>query len=142
MRPRGNLVLLEVDAEDRHVGSLKLLTAPDLNCLRYCRRCGVMMEALAAAPGCAVEEEWQRNPVNDRMHLTDIQRRHDIVYEPFPIVVEKTRCATVLAIGQSVTDPEISIGARVLIDQEAGTHVFGLPYRLVPAEAILATVSE
>lgn len=141
IRPRGNLVLLEVDPEDRHIGKSKILYAPDEATLKFCRRCGTKLEALADTPGCAYEEEWKLNAVRDTYDLTDVQQRHDIVSAPFPVVVEKSRWATVLALGLRATSPDFGIGSRVLISAEAGLHVPGCGYRLVPAEALLA-VSE
>jgi hypothetical protein len=141
IRPRGNLVLLEVDPEDRRLGKAKILVAADEQYLTFCKWCDVKLEALTDTPGCAVIEEFTLDPIRDTYRITDRQRRHEIVREKFPIVVEPTRVATVLALGVRASR-DLRIGDRVLIDAEAGVQAPGTTYRLVPSEAILAQVTE
>lgn len=137
IRPRGNLVLLEVDPENRYVGESKAILAPDEKALKFCRRCGVMMEGLSETLGCALEEEWKLDERTDTYYINDIQRRHDIVSEKFPVVTEGSRWATVLACGMKVCLGTPPPGSRVLIDAEAGVYAPGTPYRLVCADALM-----
>ena len=130
IQPRGNLVLIEMDPEDRRIGESKILVAPDEKRLKFCRRCGTMMEALDDTPGCWISIEE---------YLDGEERlRHDIVNEPFPVVLEASRWGTVLALGSKARTSDFDCGSRVLIDAEAGHLVPGCAFRLVPAEAIMA----
>lgn len=140
IRPWGDLTLLEVDPEDRHYPGSRVIWAPDMKTLKFCRRCGVMMEALANTPGCAVEMEFKNRDYNDSIYLSDLQIRHQIVEEEFPVVTEPTRKATVLSVG--VRAKQFIGGERVLIAAQAGRFVPGTVYRLVPEDAILGLIEE
>jgi co-chaperonin GroES (HSP10) len=144
IRPRGDLVLLEMDAEDRQVAH-GLLIAPDGGALRFCKRCGTMMEKLDETPGCRIEEEYTLDERKDQYRVTDRQQRHDIKTEYWPTAVERgLRAATVLAVGVKVERASkyegIEPGARVYVSASAGRFIYGSQYRIVKAEVIQAII--
>lgn len=136
--PLRTKVLLEVDAEDRRIGAMKLLLPPDQDYIKHCRRCGALMQSIAITKPCTIHEEWQIDTYRDQPKLVDIHASHEVIVEKQDVIIENCRLGTVLAIGPSVR--EVAVGDRVAIYCQAGLTVPGSPYRLVPEEAILGWV--
>jgi hypothetical protein len=140
LKPIRNQVLLKLDPENRMVGKLGLLHAPDADSIAFCRKCGRMMEAITQS-GCEPEEIHELDPLRDRYVYKGLDTGHQMDSVEIPVVVEKARRATVIASGS----PDFDTGERVLVDFASGSPPdddVDSPYRLVKADAVLARIEE
>lgn len=132
-RPIGQKILMRLDPPIRMVGSLHM---PDEDYIRYCSRCGTMMEKLSETK-CSGTEEYGWDKYRDRPVFQGVDHSHQIESVKAPAGLTATRIGTVLACGPRVT--EVGEGDRVLIPFASGE---GEDVRLVRQDAVLASVEE
>lgn len=140
LKPLRRQVLLKVDPENRMVGTLKILAAPDVDTMLWCKKCGRMMEAIKESV-CNPEADIRLDERTDRYVYKGEDTGHHIEAVEIPVVIEKARRATVIASGS----PEFDIGERVLIDFASGRppdDELDSPYRMISDNAILARIEE
>ncbi len=140
LKPIRRRVLLKLDPEDRTVGASRIFVAPDVDTILWCKKCGRQMEAIKES-ACVPEAEYGLDVRRDAYVYKGEDTGHHIEAFEVPIVVERARKATVISSGS----PEFDPGDRVLIDFASGQvpdDDADSPYRLVPAEAILARWEE
>lgn len=141
LKPIRRRVLIKLDPEDRTVGASKLFVAPDVDSILWCRKCGRQMEAIKESV-CVPEAEYALDLRKDAYVYKGEDTGHQIEAFEVPVVVERARRATVIASGS----PEFDAGERILVDFASGRSPDdedpNSPYRLVPADTILARLEE
>lgn len=141
LKPIRHRVLVKLDPEDRTVGESHLFVAPDMDSILWCRKCGRQMEAIKES-ACVPEAEYGLDPRRDAYVYKGEDNGHHMESFEVPVVVERARRATVITSGSA----EFDVGERVLIDFASGRSPDdedpASPYRLVPADTILARLEE
>jgi hypothetical protein len=107
-------ILVELDPEVRKIESLFL---PDEDSIKYCRRCEAMMEKLGDT-SCIGEEVYEHDSYHDRPVFRGFHFDHDIVSVTAPVIQNISRIATVVSVGNKVTD--VHPGDRIMIGHTAG----------------------
>jgi hypothetical protein len=140
--PRGCVVVL-LDADK---SPSAVIVRPDLDTIKFCKRCENMMEALAETP-CKPTIIWGRTasgaPVIER-----ISREHELTSVQAPANPSVTRTGVVVTLGKAVSEDvrkdmhvvfHFATGRKV--DEDA--ELFDLPeYRIIREDAILGELCE
>lgn len=137
--PLSHYLVLRLDPD---ISPSALIARPDMDTIKFCKRCGNMMEALAETK-CRKRLVWERDKQGVPIART-FDQEHELDSVRAPANPSKTRTGEIVAL-HSVA--ELSLGERVLIHFASGRKVdewaelFGeAEYRVVHEDAVLGLV--
>lgn len=123
-----------------------IIARPDLDTIKYCKRCGNMMEALKEVK-CHKKEIWGRDK-NGMPVVEYIDQSHDGSSVQAPANPSNTRTGVITAVGE-LCSSEVEVGKRVIfhfasgraIDEDAALYKEP-EYRVIYESALLGEVCE